>query len=110
MGAGILDPNFHAMILSSLSKSYHHLLLSINVAAKITKTPLSSYELINIVTEEYEHHQLTKKRPGKKGGVNSTLSARETKGKSRRSATSSKPNPDITCYNCDRKGHCKSDC
>jgi hypothetical protein len=110
MGAGILDPDFHAMILGSLPESYRPLLSSINAAAKITKTPLSPYELINIVTEEYEHRLLTEKRPGKKGGANSALSAREAKGKGRRSATSSKTNTDITCYNCDRKGHYKSNC
>jgi len=110
MGAGILDPDFHAMILGLLPKSYRPLLSSINAATKITKTPLSPYKLINIVTEEYEHHQLTKKRPGKRGGGNSALSARETKGKGKRSATSSKANGDITCYNCNRKGHYKSDC
>lgn len=60
MGAGILDPDFHAMILGSLPESYRPLLSAINAAAKITKTPLSP-----------------EKRPGKKGAGNSALSARE---------------------------------
>lgn len=58
MGAGILDTDFHAMILGSLPESYRPLLSSINAASKITKTPLSS-----------------ERRPNKKGG--SALVARE---------------------------------
>jgi hypothetical protein len=55
MGTAIEDRDFYAMILASLPKSYHPLLSSINTVAKITATPLSPYELINIITEEYEH-------------------------------------------------------
>lgn len=91
MGAGILDTDFHAMILGSLPESYRPLLSSINAASKITKTPLSS-----------------ERRPNKKGG--SALVAREAKGKGRASSSTSKANSDITCFNCDRKGHYKTDC
>ncbi|KIK32340.1 hypothetical protein CY34DRAFT_101709, partial [Suillus luteus UH-Slu-Lm8-n1] len=96
------------MILGSLPESYRPLLSSINAASKITKTPLSSYELISLITEEYEHRQLTERRPNKKGG--SALVVREAKGKGRASSSTSKANSDITCFNCDRKGHYKTDC
>jgi hypothetical protein len=55
MGAAIEDRDFYAMILASLPESYHLLLSSINAMAKITATPLSPYELVNIIMEEYEH-------------------------------------------------------
>lgn len=35
---------------------------------------------------------------------------REAKGKGRTSSSTSKANSDITCFNCDRKGHYKTDC
>jgi len=59
MGISIVDTDFHAIILGSLPESYQPLLSSISTAAKITKTPLTSNELITLITEEYEHHQLT---------------------------------------------------
>jgi hypothetical protein len=108
MGAAIEDRDFYAMILASLPKSYRPLLSSINAAAKITATPLSPYELVNIITEEYEHQQLTNNRPNKKGG-SSALSARLPSGKGKAS-TPTQSNPDAMCYNCDRKGHYKTDC
>ena len=67
MGASIDDRDFYAIILGSLPESYRPLLSSINAAAKIASKPLSPYELINVVTEEYEHRQLTERRTGKKG-------------------------------------------
>jgi hypothetical protein len=59
MGTAIEERDFYAIILVSLLKSYHPLLLSINATAKIMATPLSPYKLINIITEEYEHQKLT---------------------------------------------------
>jgi hypothetical protein len=55
MGTTIEEKDFYAMILASLPKSYRPLLSSINVAAKITSTPISPNELINIISEEYKH-------------------------------------------------------
>lgn len=109
MGATVVDTDFHAIILGSLPESYRPLLSSISAAAKITKSPLTPYELISIITEEYKHRQLTDRRPNKKGG-NAALSAKAGQGRSRSSNTSTPPNPDITCFNCDRKGHYKTDC
>jgi hypothetical protein len=108
MGAAIEERDFNAMILASLPESYHPLLSSINAMAKITATPLSPYKLINIITKEYEHQQLTDNCLTKKGG-NSALSARVASGKGKAS-TSLQSNPDTVCYNCDRKGHYKMDC
>ena len=105
MGASIDDRDFYAIILGSLPESYRPLLSSINAAAKIASKPLTPYELINVVTEEYEHRQLTERRTGKKGS-NSAFTASTTQGKGRgTSGSSSQANQDITCHNCNRKGH-----
>lgn len=108
MGAAIEDRDFFAIVLASLPESYRPLLSSINAAAKITLKPLSPYELINIISEEYEHRLLTERRPAKKG-ANSALSAKTSQNRGR-TASSSQSNPEATCFNCERKGHYKSDC
>ena len=81
MGASIDDRDFYAITLGSLPESHHPLLSSINAAAKIAQKPLTPYELISIITEEYEHRQLTERRTGKKGG-NSAFTASATQAKS----------------------------
>jgi len=58
MGVSIDDKDFLAIIIGSLSESYRPLLSSINAAAQITKKLLTPYELVNVVSEEYEHRQL----------------------------------------------------
>jgi hypothetical protein len=109
MGASIEDRDFYAITLGSLPESYRPLVSSINAAAKIAQKPLTPYELISVITEEYEHRQLSDRRTGKKGG-NSAFTAKVAQTKSRDWGTSNKPNQDVTCQNCDRKGHYKSDC
>ena len=105
MGVSIDDKDFSAIIMGSLPETYRPLLSSVNAAARISQKPLTSYELVNVVTEEYEHRQLYR-GTSKKGG-NSALSA-NTGTKKNRAGNSA--NEDITCYNCDRKGHYKADC
>jgi hypothetical protein len=110
MGVVINDIDFHTIILGSLPELYQPLLSSISAAAKITKMPLTSYELISIITEEYKHHQLTKQCRPRKKPANSALAVRESRGKGKSVPSSAKSNPDAICYNCDRKGHYKTDC
>jgi hypothetical protein len=110
MGASIEDRDFYAILIGSLPEAYRPLLSSINAAAKVTLRVLTPYELINIVSEEYEHRLLTNRRMTKKG-ANSALSA-SVKGNGGRGRTSNSApaNPDAVCYNCKRKGHYKEDC
>jgi hypothetical protein len=109
MGTLIEDKDFSAIIMGSLPESYRPLLSSINAAARISKKPLTSYELVNVVTEEYEHRQLINPRASKKGG-NSALSAKTSRKKNHARNSTNTAKEDITCYNCDRKGHYKADC
>ena len=110
MGAVVVDTDFHAIILGSLPESYRPLLSSISAAAKITKSPLSPNELISIVTEEFEHRQLTEQRPSKKGKDVALSAAKSGQERSRTQGSSNQKNQDIICFNCERKGHYKADC
>jgi hypothetical protein len=109
MGASIEDRDFYAITLGLLPESYRPLVSSINATAKIAKKVLTPYELISVVTEEYEHRLLSDRRTRKKGS-NSAFNARVAQGKSRNAGGSNQQNPDAMCTNCDRKGHWKSDC
>src|SRR5882757_11246195 len=109
MGTMIEDRDFYTIILGSLPETYRPLVSSINAAAKIAQKPLTPHELLNVITEEYEHRQLSERRTAKKGG-NSAFTAKAAKGKGRESANSSQANQDVTCHNCECKGHYKSDC
>jgi len=55
MGAVISDTDFYMIILGSLPESYQPLLSSINAAARISQKVLTLYELVNVISEEYEH-------------------------------------------------------
>lgn len=109
MGADVEDRDFYAIIVGSLPDSYRPLVSSVNAAARVTQTPITPYELINIISEEFEHRALTDKRPSKRGG-NSALSAKANSAKGKPSSVSTSQNPDAVCFNCDRKGHYKQDC
>jgi hypothetical protein len=109
MGTDVEDRDFYAIIIGSLPESYRPLLSSINAAARVTQTPITPYKLISIVSEEYEHRMLTECRPTKKGG-NSALAARSMSNRPHALSNSTMASPDITCFNCDRKGHYKQDC
>jgi hypothetical protein len=108
MGASISDTDFAAIILGSLPESYRPILSSMNAAARIAKTPLTPYDIVSFVTEEYEHRQLSVSRAShaKKGG-NSALSVDNSR---KGSAKAKGASPDVTCYNCQCKGHYKADC
>jgi len=62
MGATIEERDFYAIALGSLPESYRPLLSAINATARITQKMLSTYELVNVVSEEYEHRQLATRR------------------------------------------------
>jgi hypothetical protein len=113
MGTSISDTDFTAIIMGSLPESYKPILSSMSASAHIAKMPLTLYELISFVSEEYEHRQLAINSTMKKVGN----SAFTTDSRSRTGKESAKvqlqakgPSPDAECYNCHRKGHYKSDC
>jgi len=106
MGVSIPDDDFTTIIMGSLLESYRPILSPMSAAARIAKTPLTPYDLISFVLEEYEHCQLTVTQTSKKGG-NAALS---TDSSCRNTPKAKGPTPDVVCYNCNKKGHFKSDC
>jgi hypothetical protein len=110
MGATIDDKDFYAIILGSLPESYRPLLSSINATARINKKILIPDELINLITEEYEHRLLTDSKAEKRGG--SALSANESGHRRKRGSANNahQNNQETVCYNCNWKGHYKQDC
>lgn len=75
MGTDIGDKDFYAILMGSLPESYRPLLSSINATSQIMKQPLTPYELVSVVSKEYEHRQLADQKPTKKTG-NSAFSAK----------------------------------
>jgi hypothetical protein len=74
MGALISDADFTAIIMGSLPESYQPILSSMSTAVCIAKVPLTPYDLISFVSEEYKHRQLAINRTMKKVG-NSAFTA-----------------------------------
>src|SRR5258705_3997095 len=65
MGATIDERDFYAIALGSLPESYRPLLSAINATARISQKTLTTYELVNIITEEYEHRLLASRGSSK---------------------------------------------
>ena len=105
MGAVIDERDFYAIALGSLPESYRPLISAISATARITKSPLSTYDLVNVISEEYEHRLLADRGTSKKGANNNALSA-TANAHNRHGAG----NTDTACYNCGRTGHFKADC
>src|SRR5882762_9820424 len=80
MGAAIDERDFYAIVLGSLPESYRPLLSAISATAHITQKTLTTYELVNVITEEYEHRQIAGRGSSKKGANNSALSVRTRTG------------------------------
>src|SRR5258705_6175566 len=104
MGAILEERDFYAIVLGSLPESYRPLLSSINAAARVTSKLLSPNELIDVVSEEYEHREITSRSTQKKSG-NTALSA-EAGAKNGRTENRSEG----TCFNCGKTGHYRADC
>src|SRR6266404_829321 len=95
MGMVIDERDFYAIALGSLPESYRPLISAISATARITKSPLSTYDLVNVISEEYEHRLLADRGTSKKGANNNALSA-TANAHNRHGAG----NTDTACYNC----------
>ena len=54
------DDEFYAIILGSLSSSYEPFISALNATSSIVGTVLSPDELIQAITDEYNHQNLAK--------------------------------------------------
>ncbi|OJA18740.1 hypothetical protein AZE42_12915 [Rhizopogon vesiculosus] len=107
MGVPLPDADFTATIMGSLLESYRPILSTMSAAAQIAKTPVTPYDLISFVSEEYEHCQLTAGTHTSKKGSNAAFNADSNHQNTPRAKG---PTPDTVCYICNKKGHFKSDC
>jgi hypothetical protein len=63
-----------------------------------------------VISEEYKHQLLLTDRQALKRSGNSASMAKGSDGKSKKGNTSSQAEPKVMCFNCDRKGHYKTNC
>jgi len=103
MGDKIADTDYATIIMGSLPDSYRSIISSREVAACYASKVVTSQEIITAVTVEYEHQLIRNPQSARKGG-NAALTA----GTSERQGC--KATKDTVCFNCEKKGHFKSDC
>jgi len=105
MGDKIVDTDYATIIMESLPDSYRSIILSLEAAtgyASKVVTPQDS-EIITAVMVEYEHWLIRNSQSARKGG-NAALTAGTSEHQGR------KATKDTVCFNCEKKGHFKSDC
>jgi hypothetical protein len=105
MGEVVQDIDYGAIIMGSLPDSYRSIISSLEATAGYAQKVVTPQELIATVTVEYEHRLIRNPQAAKRGG-NATLTAgAQASARDKRSTAK-----DVTCYNCNRTGHFKSDC
>ena len=103
MGDKIADTDYATIIMGSLPDSYRSIISSLEAATGYASKVVTLQELITTVTVEYEHRLIRNPQSTRKGG-NATLTAGTSERQGR------KATKDTVCFNCEKKGHFKSDC
>lgn len=101
MGSPPGEDEFYAIILSSLPSSYKPYISALNATSSVLGTVLSSDELMQTVTDEYERRSIGK---GTKRGENVAFYTNEGGGRK------GKPKRKGNCNNCNKPGHWARDC
>jgi hypothetical protein len=104
MGEVVQEVDYGTIIMGSLPDSYRSIISSLEAAAGYASKVVMPQELIAAVTVEYEHRLIRNPQTTRKGG-NAALTAGSNAHTGKRSMTKN-----ITCYNCNKTGHFKSDC
>jgi hypothetical protein len=105
MGEVMQDIDYGAIIMGSLPDSYRSIISSLEAAAGYAQKVVTPQELITAVTVEYEHRLIRNPQAAKRGGNAALTAGAQASARDKRSAAK-----DVTCYNCNRTGHFKSDC
>ena len=108
MGQPLNENDFYAIILGSLPQSYDPYISAVNATSSVLGKTISADDLMLTVTEEYERRNL-KNKTGKKDDNAAFYSNDSEKGEKGGSGTNSKKK-NVTCHNCHKKGHYKSEC
>jgi hypothetical protein len=104
MGEVVQEVDYGAIIMGSLPDSYRSIISSLEAATGYASKVVTPQELIAAVTVEYEHRLIRNPQATRKGR-NATLTVGLNAHTGQHSTTKN-----ITCYNCNKTGHFKSDC
>ena len=109
MGQLLSENDFYAIILGSLPASYDPYISAVNATSSVQGKTISADNLMLTVTEEYERRNL-KNKTGKKDENAAFYSNDSEKGGKGGSSTTNSKKKNVTCHNCQKKGHYKSEC
>ena len=107
LGTALSEPDFSAIILGSLPKSYNQFISAVIATASILKRDLDPEDLMQTIIHEY-NRQLTRSGVLKEKGLDAAFFAGDTN--SRGGRVGKRMNKDVECFNCHKKGHKKLDC
>ena len=107
LGTTISEQDFSAIILGSLPKSYDQFLSAVTATASVLKQELDPEDLMLAIVDEYDRRS-TRQGSSKEKGTDVAFHAGGTNNRGGR--TTKKPNKDVECFNCRKKGHKKADC
>jgi hypothetical protein len=120
MGSELSDTRFNTIIMSSLPESYRPTLQSITAAERAnaltggSTNKMKADDLIAFLMEEAQHRVINTERSKNSEQALAAQAKRKGKGKPRERAKGNDKalsvDSDITCYNCNGKGHKQADC
>ena len=107
LGTALSEPDFSAIVLGSLPKSYDQFISAVIATASILKKDLDPEDLMQTVIDEYDQWS-TRSGVPKEKGLDTAFFAGGTNNRGGRAGK--RTNKDIECFNCHKKGHKKPDC
>ena len=99
------EPDFSAIVLGSLPKSYNQFLSAITATASVLKQELNLKDLMQMIINEYNQWSTRSGTKEKNADAAFFAGSNNQGGK-----TGRKSNKEIECFNCHKKGHKKVDC
>ena len=106
LGTVLSEPDFSAIVLGSLPKSYDQFISAVIATASVLKKDLDPEDLMQTVIDEYDWRSTRSGAPKEKG-LDATFFAGSTNNRGGRAGKQT--NKDIECFNCHKKGHKKPD-
>ena len=105
LGTILSEPDFSAIVLGSLPKSYNQFLSAITTTASVLKQELNPEDLIQTITDEYDQWSTRSGTKEKNADAAFFAGSNNWGGK-----TGRKFDREIECLNCYKKGHKKAEC
>ena len=96
MGKTLDDDEYISILLSSIPPSYLSIIGGLNAAADSTGNPITSNQVIRLISDEYDCCIICKGKNGPEEAFATTQKQRNKR--------------NIECYNCHKMGHYKVDC